>query len=95
MCKDQDGNKEKCLRTIKTCEYEEDRCLSEIFWSTTPYWTQGAEKQYYVSKRCATEAECIKTIRNTFKYHTRLILLKLAWAGPINRSDSSKLSQQA
>merc|ERR1739848_695635 len=58
VCDDQDGNDDKCIRTIKTCEYQQDRCLSEIRWSTTPYWSQGAEKQYYVSKRCANEAEC-------------------------------------
>ena len=26
--------------TIKTCEYEQHRCLSIIRWSTTPYWSQ-------------------------------------------------------
>ena len=31
------------------------RCMSTIRWSTTPYWTQGAEKQYYVSKERGTE----------------------------------------
>lgn len=24
----------------------------------TPYWSQGAKKQFYVSKRCATKKEC-------------------------------------
>lgn len=62
VCDNQDGNTEKCTKTIKTCEYEENRCLSTITWSTTPYWTQGAEKQYYVSKRCATEQICNQTI---------------------------------
>ena len=41
VCDNQDGNTEKCTKTIKTCEYEEDRCLSTITWSTTPYWTQA------------------------------------------------------
>ena len=41
VCYNQDGNTEKCTKTIKTCEYEEDRCLSTITWSTTPYWTQA------------------------------------------------------
>merc|ERR1712004_203910 len=63
VCNDQDGNTEKCLRTIKTCEHEHDRCLSIIRWSTTPYWSQGAEKQYYVSKQCATEADCEREIK--------------------------------
>merc|ERR1711971_497535 len=63
VCKDQDGNSDKCLRTIRTCEHEHDRCLSIIRWSTTPYWSQGAEKQYYVSKQCSTEAECEREIK--------------------------------
>ena len=40
VCNDQDGNTEKCLRTIKTCDHSHDRCLSIIRWSTTPYWSQ-------------------------------------------------------
>ena len=67
VCDSQDGNTEKCTKTIKTCEYEQDRCLSTITWSTTPYWTQGAEKQYYVSKRCADVAQCEKEIRDSME----------------------------
>lgn len=52
---------EKCLNTIKTCEQGEDVCLSEIEWGSTPYWSQGSIKQYYVSKRCAAKEECKKT----------------------------------
>ncbi len=40
VCHEQDGNTAKCLKTIRTCEQEEDRCLSEIRWSTEPYWSQ-------------------------------------------------------
>lgn len=32
MCTNQDQNHEKCLNTIKTCEPDEDMCLSEISW---------------------------------------------------------------
>jgi len=67
VCDNQDGNTEKCTKTIKTCEFEEDRCLSTIVWSTTPYWTQGAEKQYYVSKRCADEAQCDLEIKKSME----------------------------
>ena len=67
VCDNQDGNTEKCTKTIKTCEFEEDRCLSTIVWSTTPYWTQGAEKQYYVSKRCADEAQCDLEIKESME----------------------------
>lgn len=32
VCTNQDQNHEKCLNTIKTCEQDEDVCLSEISW---------------------------------------------------------------
>lgn len=67
VCDNQDGNTEKCTKTIKTCEVEQDRCLSTIVWSTTPYWTQGAEKQYYVSKRCATKEICSEEINKSME----------------------------
>lgn len=60
VCDNQEGNVEKCLNTIKTCEQDEDVCLSEIKWGSTPYWSQGALKQYYISKRCSTKDKCIK-----------------------------------
>jgi len=67
VCHRQDDNTGKCLNTIKTCEFEQDRCLSSIRWSTTPYWTEGAQKQYYVNKRCATESECDKEIADSME----------------------------
>ncbi|KAK4875041.1 hypothetical protein RN001_011463 [Aquatica leii] len=60
VCDNQEENAEKCLNTIKTCEQGEDYCLSEISWGSTPYWTFGAAKQYYVSKRCSTMEKCIR-----------------------------------
>jgi len=65
VCTDQDGNAEKCRQTLKVCEYEETRCMTTIRWSTTPYWTEGAEYQYYVTKRCATEHTCEHEISKT------------------------------
>ncbi|XP_059490555.1 uncharacterized protein LOC132205494 [Neocloeon triangulifer] len=58
VCTNQEHNQEKCLNTIKTCEQNEDMCLSEVKWGSTPYWDQGAAKQFYVSKRCATKQQC-------------------------------------
>ncbi|KAE9539865.1 hypothetical protein AGLY_005117 [Aphis glycines] len=69
VCTNQDQNHEKCLNTIKTCEPEEDMCLSEI---TPPYWVEGGIKQYYVSKRCATRATCDAVKTKTMPYCTYL-----------------------
>ncbi|CAK1552165.1 unnamed protein product [Leptosia nina] len=61
VCENQEDNTEKCVKTIMTCEYNQDVCLTEIKWGSTPYWSQGAKKQYYVSKRCSNKTECAIT----------------------------------
>jgi hypothetical protein len=61
VCDNQEDNKGKCVRTIKTCEYGEDVCLTEIRWGSTPYWQQGALKQYYVSKSAPPKINALIT----------------------------------
>lgn len=34
VCTDQEGNQDKCLNTIKTCEQGQDVCLTEIRWGS-------------------------------------------------------------
>jgi lymphocyte antigen 6 complex protein len=34
VCENQDDNTGKCLKTIKTCNPDEDMCLSEIKWGS-------------------------------------------------------------
>ncbi|KAG8238972.1 hypothetical protein J437_LFUL013954 [Ladona fulva] len=72
VCSNQSSNAEKCLNTIKTCDYGQDMCLTEIRWGTEPYWSQGADKQYYVSKRCANNETCERTIRKHMPYCTHI-----------------------
>ncbi|XP_046442437.1 uncharacterized protein LOC124192913 [Daphnia pulex] len=72
VCTTQNGNTEKCLRTIRTCEPGEDYCLTTIAWGSHPYWTINADKQYYVSKQCATKSFCEKTWNETLPYCERI-----------------------
>jgi hypothetical protein len=104
VCTTQNGNTEKCLRTIRTCEPGEDYCLTTIAWGSKypryyvwfkqdsklgfllsysnnicsslslghPYWTINADKQYYVSKQCATKSFCEKTWNETLPYCERI-----------------------
>lgn len=72
VCTNQTDNQEKCLNTIKTCEPGEDVCLSEIRWGSTPYFSQGALKQYYVTKRCATKQVCTRTRSKYMPYCTHI-----------------------
>lgn len=72
VCSNQTENTEKCLNTIKTCEQGEDVCLTEIRWGSQPYFTQGALKQYYVSKRCSTKKLCSTIRRKYMPYCTHI-----------------------
>ncbi|KAG4074780.1 hypothetical protein HA402_006419 [Bradysia odoriphaga] len=72
VCSNQTDNAEKCLNTIKTCEQGEDVCLSEIRWGSQPYFSQGALKQYYVSKRCSTKQMCTKIRNRYMRYCTHI-----------------------
>nr|XP_019526333.2 uncharacterized protein LOC109398427 [Aedes albopictus] len=72
VCSNQTGNTEKCLNTIKTCNQGEEACLTEIRWGSMPYFSLGALKQFYVSKRCATKDVCEKTRRKYMPYCTHI-----------------------
>ncbi|XP_057325217.1 cationic amino acid transporter 3-like isoform X2 [Microplitis mediator] len=67
VCDNQEGNREKCLNSIMTCEHTEDACYTEIRWGSLPYWSEGAPKQYYVSKKCMSYDECDRQKRRNMK----------------------------
>lgn len=58
MCKNQEDNKGKCVKTVKTCEPGQDQCMTSVRWGGMPYWAPSGEKQYYISKHCATKEAC-------------------------------------
>lgn len=64
-CQNQEDNKSKCVETVKTCDLSQDNCLTEVRWGGTPYWALTSQKQYYISKRCATKTECQDAISDT------------------------------
>ncbi|KAL5276434.1 hypothetical protein ACFFRR_001954 [Megaselia abdita] len=72
VCSNQTGNTEKCLNTIKTCDPGEDVCFSEIRWGSQPYFSQGALKQYYVSKKCMSKHMCQKLRKKYTPYCTHI-----------------------
>ena len=73
VCHDQDGNHGKCLKTIRTCEPEEDRCLSIIRWSIQPYWSQ-------VSNNCLRHNDkmIMKTLTDYFRVQRSSITFQSA-----------------
>ncbi|KAL0270032.1 UNVERIFIED_CONTAM: hypothetical protein PYX00_007576 [Menopon gallinae] len=72
ICENQEDNLSKCVKTISTCEQGEDMCLTEVKWGTMPYWQQGADKQYYISKKCATKSICEKARNRSMPYCTHI-----------------------
>ena len=62
VCHRQEDNKDKCVETVKTCDLGQDRCLTEVKWGGMPYWAPSGEKQYYISKRCSSAANCSQAI---------------------------------
>ncbi|XP_055384712.1 uncharacterized protein LOC129614246 [Condylostylus longicornis] len=72
VCSNQTGNTEKCLNTIKTCDPGQDACQTEIRWGSMPYFSEGAQKQYYVSKKCSTKHICQKTRSHYMRYCTHI-----------------------
>uniref|UniRef100_A0A1B0A2Z3 Uncharacterized protein n=1 Tax=Glossina pallidipes TaxID=7398 RepID=A0A1B0A2Z3_GLOPL len=72
VCTNQTGNVEKCLNTLRTCEPGEDVCGTEIRWGSLPYFSQGALKQYYVSKRCMTKQQCQAKRKRHMPYCTHI-----------------------
>ncbi|XP_018014010.1 uncharacterized protein LOC108671037 [Hyalella azteca] len=68
VCHEQDSNRGKCTETVEPCDFEQDHCLSEIKWGSTPFWEVGAPMQYYISKKCATRQDCTDTISGYLPY---------------------------
>lgn len=58
VCQNQEDNKSKCAETVKICDLEQEQCLTEVRWGSTPSWSLTSRKQYFISKRCATKIEC-------------------------------------
>ncbi|KYN40318.1 hypothetical protein ALC56_05263 [Trachymyrmex septentrionalis] len=48
VCTDQEGNQEKCLNTIKTCEPGQDTCLTEIKWGSNYNFLHGLSFLFFL-----------------------------------------------
>jgi hypothetical protein len=59
-----------CKFTVKTETLA--HCKISFAITGTPYWSQGAQKQYYVSKRCSAKDACVKTRNRYMRYCTHI-----------------------
>jgi lymphocyte antigen 6 complex protein len=57
-CLQQDGNKDKCIKTSKQCEQYQDTCYTSIRWAIPPYWTPKGNRIYFITKDCDTVTNC-------------------------------------
>lgn len=53
-----------CFRCFRhTCLNLNNINIMVLCFAAQPYWSQGAKKQYYISKRCASKKTCERTRR--------------------------------
>ncbi|ELU10905.1 hypothetical protein CAPTEDRAFT_155769 [Capitella teleta] len=69
-CKNQDTNKDKCVKTTIQCEENQDTCITTIKWGLPPYWTPYGERFHYVDKDCDTRNHCAQ-LKEESKLHCK------------------------
>lgn len=72
VCQSQDNNQNKCVETVKICDLEQEQCLTEVRWGSIPHWALSEQKQFFISKRCATKTECQEAIADKNKKCERI-----------------------
>jgi len=72
VCTNQAGNEGKCTKTVALCEYEEESCMTTVGWGSQPGWRLGVPMAHFVSKECATDAQCEERQRQDEPLCTRI-----------------------
>ncbi|CAF0766141.1 unnamed protein product [Didymodactylos carnosus] len=62
VCEQQEGNDDKCVKTVRMCQKNEDTCASLILWTTPHEWTPRGERRHYISKGCDTKDKCTQLL---------------------------------
>ncbi|CAK9291707.1 unnamed protein product [Gordionus sp. m RMFG-2023] len=59
VCKDQDNNEDKCIKTREYCQNQtHNACRTTVKMGVVPYWSALPKYQYYISKQCDTIDNC-------------------------------------
>ncbi|KAK2142362.1 hypothetical protein LSH36_965g01089 [Paralvinella palmiformis] len=66
-CSNQDSNMDKCIKTTKQCEENQDTCLTHVKWGLPPYWIPYGTRQHYVEKDCSTHTICDELRRSVMR----------------------------
>jgi len=71
VCEQQEGNDDKCIKTVRMCQRHEDTCASLILWTTPHEWTPRGERRHYISKGCDTRDSCTQLLYGLASVCTR------------------------
>ncbi|XP_064646422.1 UPAR/Ly6 domain-containing protein cold-like [Lineus longissimus] len=62
VCKDQDGNKDKCVKSTIQCDQHDDTCMTTIRYRVPPFWLPKSDsRRHFVSKTCVKQEVCEET----------------------------------
>ncbi|CAH8631921.1 unnamed protein product [Schistosoma haematobium] len=58
VCRNQEGNKDKCIKTTMQCLEDEHSCITNISYTIPPYWSPMGERTHFLWKACISTEEC-------------------------------------
>uniref|UniRef100_A0A5K3FB48 Low affinity cationic amino acid transporter n=1 Tax=Mesocestoides corti TaxID=53468 RepID=A0A5K3FB48_MESCO len=58
VCHNQEGNRDKCVKTSMQCLQDEDTCMTNISYTVPPYWEPFGDRKHFLWKSCTTAANC-------------------------------------
>ncbi|CAF2785034.1 unnamed protein product [Rotaria sp. Silwood2] len=71
VCEQQEGNDDKCIKTVRMCQRYEDTCATLILYTTPHEWTPRLERRHYISKGCDTRDACTRLLYGLASVCTR------------------------
>ncbi|CAF2057635.1 unnamed protein product [Rotaria magnacalcarata] len=71
VCEQQEGNDDKCVKTVRMCQRYEDTCATLILYTTPHEWTPRLERRHYISKGCDTRDACTRLLYGLASVCTR------------------------
>ncbi|KAI3378609.1 hypothetical protein SNEBB_002446 [Seison nebaliae] len=71
ICEEQEGNDDKCKKTVKQCNEGEDVCASFVSWTLPQEFSPQNERRHYITKACDTKPNCRQSIEMTASICTR------------------------
>ncbi|TGZ69645.1 hypothetical protein CRM22_003621 [Opisthorchis felineus] len=58
VCRNQEGNRDKCIRTTMQCLEDQLSCITNITYRIPPYWSPLGDRSHFIWKACITTDEC-------------------------------------